>query len=155
MDHAKGTYAVEHSQLTSPNACCFAGMPLQDEQAKHFIKLWTLKEAYVKAVGRGIMAAPGMSLFLIDLDEAGFKNAADESMQSLQHRIHLHPDSDGWNIVLIQMDQDHIAALCVEQCSVSGPSDAVADTALREPVCMRMWMAALSVDHESLTLCMT
>ena len=33
-----------------------------------FVRIWTLKEAYVKAVGRGIGASPGMSSFGLVLD---------------------------------------------------------------------------------------
>ncbi|KAL3139024.1 hypothetical protein ABBQ32_005825 [Trebouxia sp. C0010 RCD-2024] len=39
----------------------------KEGRAKRFVQLWTLKEAYVKAVGQGISAAPGLSGFSIVL----------------------------------------------------------------------------------------
>lgn len=39
-----------------------------EERAQHFVRLWTLKEAYVKAVGRGISGRPGLSAFSVSLD---------------------------------------------------------------------------------------
>ena len=43
---------------------------IQEREARnlHFMKIWTLKEAYVKAVGRGISAPPGLSGFSFVLD---------------------------------------------------------------------------------------
>ena len=38
------------------------------ERARGFVRLWTLKEAYVKAVGRGIGARPGLQGFSVSLD---------------------------------------------------------------------------------------
>lgn len=34
------------------------------ERQRRFVQLWTLKEAYVKAVGRGISAHPGLKVHL-------------------------------------------------------------------------------------------
>ena len=36
------------------------------ERQQRFLKLWTLKEAYLKAVGRGISGSPGLAGFTVD-----------------------------------------------------------------------------------------
>ena len=54
-----------------------AGMAAPSERAAHFVRLWTLKEAYVKAVGRGITAAPGLRGFTVSLQPGGRASLAD------------------------------------------------------------------------------
>ena len=48
-------------------AARLAGCEEGAARAQHFVRLWTLKEAYVKAVGRGIGARPGLSAFSVML----------------------------------------------------------------------------------------
>ena len=52
------------------SGCCCpaAGCADEAERARRFVRLWTLKEAYVKAVGRGIGARPGLQGFTVSLD---------------------------------------------------------------------------------------
>ena len=45
----------------------WAGCEGAEERARHFVRLWTLKEAYVKAIGRGIGARPGLNAFSLTL----------------------------------------------------------------------------------------
>lgn len=120
--------AEEHGELCA----------LQDEASKRarFVELWTLKEAYVKALGRGIAAAP-LSGFSMTLSPP---SAPDASVR----RIHLThgassrfapelytraPDTMpplaggtaqrtalcGWHFWLLQLGasaDDHVAAVC-------------------------------------------
>jgi hypothetical protein len=44
-----------------------AGFENLAEQTRLFIRLWCLKEAYVKATGRGILAPPGLRAFTFEL----------------------------------------------------------------------------------------
>ena len=48
-----------------------AGVKNAAARARLFIRLWTLKEAYVKADGRGISAPPGLRAFTFHLFERG------------------------------------------------------------------------------------
>lgn len=59
---AWSTFALRQSFIA-----CFAGFENPAEQQRLFIRLWCLKEAYVKATGRGIMAHPGLKAFTFEL----------------------------------------------------------------------------------------
>lgn len=43
--------------------CALAACPNDEARTAYFLQLWTLKEAYVKALGRGISAPPGLRSF--------------------------------------------------------------------------------------------
>ena len=46
------------------------------ERQRRFLKLWTLKEAYLKAVGRGISGFPGLAGFSVDPRPAGLASVS-------------------------------------------------------------------------------
>lgn len=75
-----------------------------EERAALFIKLWTLKEAYVKAVGRGIAASPGLRGFSFQLEEGAKRVEFDSAT-----------DVGGWEFALMQPVEGHLAALCYER----------------------------------------
>ncbi|GJN09685.1 hypothetical protein PR202_ga27713 [Eleusine coracana subsp. coracana] len=50
---AKSILSLARRYFTPPEVDYLAEIPDPDAQQKEFIKLWTLKEAYVKALGRG------------------------------------------------------------------------------------------------------
>lgn len=85
-----------------------AGCELPQEQMRHFISIWTLKEAYVKAVGRGIMAAPGMTSFDMSIGHPG-------SHKEDTANITMNPDNDLWDFALFTVGEEHIGALCAER----------------------------------------
>ena len=49
------------------HVCRVPGCVEGPERARHFLRLWTLKEAYVKAVGHGIGAQTGLRAFSVVL----------------------------------------------------------------------------------------
>lgn len=59
-NHCKAT---THHVCYTPQACDNAAMI-----PRRFMELWTLKEAYVKALGRGISAPPGLKGFSVHVD---------------------------------------------------------------------------------------
>eukprot|EP00891_Asterochloris_glomerata_P005347 jgi/Astpho2/5347/Aster-x1290 len=54
-------------RFASAEVAQLQGIEYAEERAKRFVQLWTLKEAYVKALGRGISASPGLKGFSIDI----------------------------------------------------------------------------------------
>ncbi|EFJ24908.1 hypothetical protein SELMODRAFT_149567 [Selaginella moellendorffii] len=90
-----------------------------DEQRRRFIQLWTLKEAYVKALGRGISGAP-LSNFSFGFD-ASFPGTEAISMQ-----LHQHPEAQTisleseespwrWQFLLFEPSQHHYASICAQR----------------------------------------
>ncbi|XP_058771249.1 uncharacterized protein LOC131644707 [Vicia villosa] len=90
-----------------------------------FIKLWTLKEAYVKALGRGFSASP-FNTFTIQL-----RDHMKEGIQVLRHviskedEIFAEPSGDlenlssNWHFVLLELLGSHYAAICIEKDSTN------------------------------------
>ncbi|TVU37690.1 hypothetical protein EJB05_11018, partial [Eragrostis curvula] len=55
---AKSILSLARRYFTPPEVDYLSKIPDPEAQQKEFIKLWTLKEAYVKALGRGFSGAP-------------------------------------------------------------------------------------------------
>ncbi|CAK0738564.1 hypothetical protein CVIRNUC_001061 [Coccomyxa viridis] len=101
------------------------------ERARRFVRLWTLKEAYVKAVGRGIGARPGLQGFAVSLDHTDAGDRPSISFQSPE------VGAEDWEFMLFQPSAQHTAALCLQR-----PSEALA----REP---SMRSSSASLDSSS------
>ena len=80
----------------------FAGQDDQ-EKATRFCKLWTLKESYIKAIGKGL-AFP--------LDEITFEIAEDEIFSNIP----------GWRYEQFEYGKEYIIAVCY-QCTERGKYD--------------------------------
>ncbi|KDP37312.1 hypothetical protein JCGZ_06766 [Jatropha curcas] len=86
-------------------------------QRQEFIKLWTLKEAYVKALGKGFSAAP-FRTFTVHIKTAtkGGSILADD----VDHEIIVESFDDpknhtsSWQLALLELDASHYAAICME-----------------------------------------
>jgi 4'-phosphopantetheinyl transferase len=86
-----------------------------EEKAAYFIRLWTLKEAYVKAVGRGISAAPGLKSFSFSVEEGEDGGGGGKIRFSS-----VYPERIQWEFALLRPSDRHIAALCVQKTRNGG-----------------------------------
>ncbi|XP_004973051.1 uncharacterized protein LOC101767098 isoform X2 [Setaria italica] len=108
-------------------------IPDPDAQQKEFIKLWTLKEAYVKALGRGFSGAP-FNKFSIVL-------AAKNGIQiSVAPKVFNDSDScdclsENWQFALAELNNSHYMAVCVEDDSRSSDSG----NGRRLPLALKIW----------------
>jgi len=83
------------------------------ERAQAFIRLWTMKEAYVKALGCGFSGKPFTSFSITE------KTPASDSDVHVwgQHEVHIVPSEDGgrqWRFARLRPSPAHTGALCVE-----------------------------------------
>ncbi|XP_012569453.1 uncharacterized protein [Cicer arietinum] len=94
-------------------------------QRQEFIKLWTLKEAYVKALGRGFSASP-FNTFTVGLRDHmkggihvpphGISKEAEITVEPFGELNNL---SSNWHFVLLELLGSHYAAVCVEKESTN------------------------------------
>jgi 4'-phosphopantetheinyl transferase len=72
-----------------------------EEQSRHFLRLWTLKEAWLKAIGTGISGGlDQMSIIFSSADEFTFERADDG-------------DAARWRFSQFEIGQEHVLALAV------------------------------------------
>ncbi|XP_068647690.1 uncharacterized protein [Aristolochia californica] len=87
-------------------------------QRQEFIKMWTLKEAYVKALGRGFSAAPFQTFNIQLKTDGGKKNQAKSISDAkivLETRGEHEDLTTNWQFALFQLAGSHYAAICVEK----------------------------------------
>ncbi|KAH6830551.1 4'-phosphopantetheinyl transferase superfamily [Perilla frutescens var. hirtella] len=88
-------------------------------QQREFIKLWTLKEAYVKALGKGFSGAP-FKTFTIRARGVmeGYVNAKDSSTKASEIVVDSFDDPtdviSSWQFLLLELAGSHYAAICTE-----------------------------------------
>ncbi|XP_050383601.1 uncharacterized protein LOC126800299 isoform X1 [Argentina anserina] len=97
-------------------------------QRHQFIKLWTLKEAYVKALGRGFSASP-FKTFTVRL-KAAAKRGIPESRKLDSKMAEINVESLGsedhtnnWQLLLLQLAGSHYGAICMEKHNTLGEGD--------------------------------
>lgn len=101
----------------------YAAIESKEVRAKRFVELWTLKEAYVKAVGQGINAAPGLKGFSILLQpDAGVADQVQQMtaapITDTAYSISFQSDvetEDTWGFMLLRLSNEHTAALCLQR----------------------------------------
>lgn len=85
-------------------------------QQQEFMKLWTLKEAYVKALGRGFSGAP-FKTFTVrfrDATERNFENFSSEASEVVVDSIDDPTLTSNWKFILLELIGSHYAAICTE-----------------------------------------
>ena len=124
--------------FTSAEQAALAALP-EPARAGAFLQLWTLKEAYVKALGRGIAAAP-LASFAISLHDAP---GTPSRRVELDHMGSPHASADGepvpaWQLALLALPGGaHVAALAAGAAPGAGP--------LR----LRLWRTELQEEGEA------
>jgi 4'-phosphopantetheinyl transferase len=89
------------SRFFAPAESAALGLMPATQQTSLFFQLWTLKESYVKACGRGLS---------IPLDKVAF--ALSSSRIDVVFAAALAEDASTWSFWQIQMPSDHLAAVC-------------------------------------------
>ncbi|XP_012839729.1 PREDICTED: L-aminoadipate-semialdehyde dehydrogenase-phosphopantetheinyl transferase [Erythranthe guttata] len=84
-------------------------------QKLEFIKLWTLKEAYVKALGKGFSGAP-FKTFTIRFKEDSIHQASEIVVDSFDEPTEL---TSNWQFSLLELANSHYAAICTEKHAAS------------------------------------
>ncbi|XP_008387010.1 uncharacterized protein [Malus domestica] len=94
-------------------------------QRQQFIKLWTLKEAYVKALGKGFSASPfnTFSIRLRDAAKRGINLSGDVDSEITE--ISVEPFGPvnltrNWQFSLLELAGSHYAAICMERHKTVG-----------------------------------
>ena len=86
-----------------------------DDRLRVFLEFWTLKEAYIKAIGKGLAA--GLATFAMQLDEPPTVVFATDS----------HGDSADWHFRRLHLADTHLAALAVRHRGAT-PSIVIRET---------------------------
>lgn len=84
---------------------------------QEFIKLWTLKEAYVKAVGRGFSAMPFKTFTIRSGPATTSRHTLSDDFSSEASQL-IVESSDNlvnrWQFALLELASSHYAAICSE-----------------------------------------
>ncbi|KAL9428118.1 hypothetical protein AB3S75_030167 [Citrus x aurantiifolia] len=122
---------------------------ISDPEIQHqeFIKLWTLKEAYVKAVGRGFSAAP-FNTFTIRarvVKMGGFHHFDTQHSEASEIVVESSDDPENltsnWQFALLDLAGSHYAAICMEKENSAGGEASV-------PMRLTMWKTIPFVEDE-------
>ncbi|XP_031743729.1 uncharacterized protein LOC101203236 isoform X2 [Cucumis sativus] len=130
----------------SPNEIEFlSAISDPESQRQEFIKLWTLKEAYVKALGRGFSATP-FNTFTIQFNKTargsclpGCKTSEEAYEISVESCDDLENCSRSMTFALMELSGSHYAAVCMEK-----------DTSFRGslPMKLNVWRTIPYVEDE-------
>ncbi|CAH9143107.1 unnamed protein product [Cuscuta epithymum] len=127
---------------------------INDSEAQHqeFIKLWTMKEAYVKALGVGFSGSPfktftlrfrpsseRSSLVNLNSDYKALETAVDQ-------QDHPKKIMSCWQFALIELDGSHYAAICTKKGEVSQSMKVWKTIPFQEDVCVSGTDAVIEVN---------
>ncbi|KAK7278679.1 hypothetical protein RJT34_23714 [Clitoria ternatea] len=100
-------------------------------QRQELIKLWTLKEAYVKALGKGFSASPFKTFTVRFRDHMKGDICVPPHTISKVPNITVEPSGDmtnlcsNWQFVLLELAGSHYAAICIEQGSMDSGNESI------------------------------
>ncbi|KAJ4775011.1 4-phosphopantetheinyl transferase [Rhynchospora pubera] len=106
---ANNVLSIARRYFTISEVEHLAAITCPDFQQKEFIRLWTLKEAYVKAIGRGFSGAPFKNFTI--------KMGSDKRAP----KIHIETGSDcegltdNCQFALMELNKSHVVAICMER----------------------------------------
>ncbi|XP_077238321.1 uncharacterized protein LOC143879697 [Tasmannia lanceolata] len=88
-------------------------------QRQEFIKLWTLKEAYVKALGRGFSAAPFRTFTIQLMAGKHMQNRGEFNSDAIEIVVEAigNPENltTNWQFALFELANSHYASICMEK----------------------------------------
>ena len=94
--------AIAERKFAATERACLSDAPAQQQQ-KVFFSFWTLKESYIKAIGKGLLGPLDGFSFDLEAPAISFLNGQD--------------NPDCWGFELFQPSPDHLAALCLARPS--------------------------------------
>lgn len=118
---AKNILSLARRYFTPSEIDYLAKIPDPDAQQKEFVKLWTLKEAYVKALGRGFSGAPFNKFSIILAANGRIQISVAPKVSNGSDSIH-DCLSENWQFALAELNSSHYMAICVEDDSTSSDS---------------------------------
>ncbi|XP_078443987.1 uncharacterized protein LOC144713292 [Wolffia australiana] len=97
-----------------------SGISDLEARRQEFLRLWALKEAYVKALGRGFSGAP-FKYFAIRFKQRAKERSTDPDSNAFE--LIIQPDgkaeelSDDWQLGLFELASSHHAAICLKKAA--------------------------------------
>lgn len=122
-----------------------AAIPNAEVQRQEFLKLWTLKEAYVKALGRGFSGAP-FKTFTIRYQHAagGSCNTGNLNCEASEIVVDSFEEpsnsASNWQFALLELAGSHYASICKENNSTA--------EAGKQPMKLTVWKTIPLVEDE-------
>ncbi|KAL1833665.1 hypothetical protein ACET3Z_003316 [Daucus carota] len=119
IKHSISSFAKRYFSQQEVQLLCSISDP--EIQRQEFIKLWTLKEAYVKALGRGFSGSPFQTFTIrsvadskesFHLSESSSFENSDIVVGSLEDSANLTGD---WQFALLELVGSHYAAICLRK----------------------------------------
>ncbi|XP_015898629.3 uncharacterized protein LOC107432083 [Ziziphus jujuba] len=92
-------------------------------QRQELVKLWTIKEAYVKALGRGFSAAPFKTFTIrFKAKTRGSHLSMDKDTEASEIIVESFDDpgniTSNWQFALVELAGSHYAAICTEKAKI-------------------------------------
>ncbi|KAL6659127.1 hypothetical protein ACP70R_003167 [Stipagrostis hirtigluma subsp. patula] len=109
---AKSILSLARRYFTPSEVDYLASISNADAQEKEFIKLWTLKEAYVKALGRGFSGAPFNKFSIVLAASKGIRISV--TPKALKEDSSCDCLSENWQFALAELNSSHYMAVCIE-----------------------------------------